>query len=75
MDGDVIQLAARQALPIDEVRVRLQRIASILAAIEAGELLAALPSAPAARANHQTGVDLLALAGEQVNALACDLAR
>lgn len=60
-------------MPIEEVRVRVKRIASLLKAIEQGELLSALPTDPAARTNHQAAADLLALMGEELEGLLADL--
>jgi len=55
------------------LRGRVQRIISVLTAIEAGELLADLPNCPIAQANHLAAVDLLAMAGEEAQLLAADL--
>ncbi len=74
MDGDVIQLVARQSVQTDDVRIRIKRIASLLRAIEQGELLAAAPADPNARANHQAAVDLISVITEQVQALAAEVA-
>ncbi|WP_421934797.1 hypothetical protein [Phenylobacterium sp.] len=65
MAADIIQLASK---PLDRVqlRVRLQRFAAILTAIDAGELLAALPSCDLARANHLQALHLLSLLESEI---------
>jgi hypothetical protein len=55
------------------LRGRVQRIISVFAAIEAGELLAVLPDSPADRTNHLAAVDLLAMAEAEALQLAADL--
>jgi hypothetical protein len=74
MDGEVLRLPTERAFRADDLRGRLKRMASILKAIEAGELLSALPGSPAACANHLAAVDLLTILGEELNALTAELA-
>jgi hypothetical protein len=56
-----------------EIHARLRRMASILKAIEAGELLAALPPCPLAQENHMVALDLLATLEVEINTLADEL--
>jgi hypothetical protein len=74
MEREVLRLAASQSMPRDDIRLRLKRMASLLIAIEAGELLSALPSAQEAQAHHQTAVNLLAILSEEMDSLIADLA-
>jgi hypothetical protein len=55
------------------VRLRLRRLSSILTAIDAGELLSALPNAPADQTRHQAAVNLLAMLSEELETLISDL--
>lgn len=73
MKPEPIRLVRNLAAEDSTLRTRVQRIISVLTAIEAGELLADLPSCPIAQANHLAAVDLLAMAGEEAQRLAADL--
>jgi hypothetical protein len=73
MEGEVLRLAVPQSMPRDDVRLRLKRLAAILTAIEAGELFSALPGSPEAKGLHQAGVELLAILGQELDALIADL--
>lgn len=52
-----------------EVRARLESICALFKAIEAGELLSALPECPLARENHRTATTLIAYAEAELYAL------
>jgi len=69
MIGEVIRLPRRNGIGAVNVRSRLESMASIFHAIEAGELLVALPDCPLARANHTTALKLLALIETELNSL------
>lgn len=53
-----------------DVRGRLTEVLAIFRAIEAGELLAALPDCEYARTQHRTAIALLAIAERQISQLA-----
>jgi hypothetical protein len=62
--------ALRAATAWEDGWLRLTQLCAVLAAIEFGELLSDLPSAPEARARHAAGVGLLALLERELEALA-----
>lgn len=67
--GEGLKIDVEQAVSFDDVCARLKRMASILTAIEAGELLSGLPECPAARANHAVALDLLSILDAEVRSL------
>ncbi len=73
MSGQVVRLERRDARVFSSVKVRLESMAAIFRAIEAGELLAALPDCPLARDNHNAALNLLGLVESEVNALCVEL--
>ena len=66
MSGEVIQFSVGVDINPSRMRSRLGGVLAVLRAIEAGELLAALPECAVARAQHQTALDLLALAEREL---------
>lgn len=59
--------------PIEAAAGRARELAAVLYAIDAGELLAAVPRDPGARAAHAAGISLLAVADRELRALVADL--
>jgi hypothetical protein len=74
MIGEVIRLPTPTRHPTRNVRTRLEGMASIFHAIDAAELLDALPECPLARANHTAALNLLSIIRSELNALCHDLA-
>jgi hypothetical protein len=80
MKAEAIRLVPRhaaagsdQALDDTVLCARAHRIVSLLAAIDAGELLSELPACPVAQSNHLAAVDLLAIAAEEARLLMTEL--
>lgn len=71
--GEVLRIEAVRTLPCEDVVGRLKRMASVLAAIDAGDLLAVPPQDPAARANHEVALDLLAMMHAELKTLSEEL--
>lgn len=69
MSGEVVALVSQRRLSAEEIAVRLRRMASILAAIYAGELLSALPEAPDDRTNHLAALDLIGILEVEIGTL------
>jgi len=74
MPGEVVHLASPQMLPPPSMAARLENLASIFRAIDAGELLAALPDCPIARGNHNAALKLLGLVEAEILILCDELA-
>ena len=70
--GELVRIHAQQALSADDIAARLKRMASILTAIDAGELLSGLPECPAERANHAVALDLLGILEAEIQALSAE---
>jgi hypothetical protein len=71
--SDVVAFPGVVRLHPQRVRDRLEQIASIFAAIEAGELLAALPECAFAKEDHKAALKLLAFVEVEINALCAEL--
>lgn len=69
MRGEVVQLGDHRPALAADARRRLRRMGSLLAAIEDGDLLAALPECAMARADHVVALDLLSLLRDELDAL------
>lgn len=74
MTGEVICFPDRTEMEVRNILDRLQRVAALFDAIEAGELLAALPDSTEDLANHNAAVRLLAMAEIEIKMLCSDLA-
>lgn len=66
MGGEVINLPVRAGPEALHVRHRLEGVAAIFAAIDAGELLAAYPDCEVAQEQHKTALLLLAVARREL---------
>jgi hypothetical protein len=51
----------------------LEKVTTIFAAIDAGELLAALPDCPVAQKNHTTALNLLSIVEGEIRCLCAEL--
>jgi hypothetical protein len=71
MAGELLYLPNSKSRGAAEFRERLERMAAIFTAIEAGELLSALPDCPFARDNHRAAVNLLSIVEIELHRL-CD---
>jgi hypothetical protein len=73
MTGEIIELANNKDARTRKIRTRLQSAALILHAIDAGELLAAIPECPLAADTHKTALKLLAILESELNSLCNEL--
>lgn len=73
MSGSVIRLPSTGYAIDPELRRRLRTIASVLTAIQVGELLSALPECAVARDHHRAGITLLALAEAEILSICAEL--
>ncbi|WP_421934777.1 hypothetical protein [Phenylobacterium sp.] len=73
MSGSVVRLPGRGNAVDPELRRRLRNIAAVITAIQAGELLSALPECAVARDHHKTGITLLALAESEILSICAEL--
>jgi hypothetical protein len=71
MSGNIIPLQNARADAPPNLAARLEDILALLHAIDAGELLAALPECEVARSHHQAALSLLAIAERELASL-CD---
>ena len=69
MSGEVIQWPAQNPTPSDDTRRRIESILAVFRAIDAGELLAALPECEIARSQHIAALRLLSLAERELLAI------
>lgn len=73
MTSEVVHFTRRADPELAAARARLDSLSSIFRAIEEGELLAALPDCPLARANHLAALNLLSLAEMELRYLYLEL--
>jgi hypothetical protein len=73
MSGEIIRLPNKAPVNVVEVSERIASVAALFEAIEAGELLSAMPSCPVAREQHKAGLALLALIEVEIVALRTSL--
>lgn len=66
MSAEVVRLSRRSAIPEKAIRLRLEHVISVFRAIEAGNLLAALPDCPLAQKDHRAAMSLLAMAESEL---------
>ena len=73
MKSEVVAFPGATSLNSQRARERLERLASIFVAIEAGELLVALPECTLAKENHKAALNLLAFVEIEINALCAEI--
>jgi len=73
MSADVVSLPINRSLGETDVQERLRRVSAIFFAIDAGDLLAALPECAIARAHHAAALSLLAMAEVEIHAIEAQL--
>ena len=73
MSGELIPFPAREAVNFTDLRDRMEKLAAIFTAIDAGELLAALPECPVARDNHRTALNLLSIIEVEIRCMCAEL--
>lgn len=69
LTSDVIRFPVPLRPNLDELAPKLDCVLSIFHAIDSGELLAALPDCPVARAQHLAALNLLRLAEQELNSI------
>ena len=73
--AEIVRIETQRPAETEDLAGRVRRMGSLLAAIDAGDLLASPPEGATARANHEVALDLLELLRTELDALATDLDR
>ena len=74
MNGELVMFPQQLRPTPADLRERMQRLVTLFSAIEAGELLAALPECPVARENHRIALHLLSMVEVEINTIFLELA-
>lgn len=69
MSAEIISIAPNQPADGLSCHERLARMSALLTAIDAGELLSALPDCPIARADHAAALSLITMIEFDIRAL------
>jgi hypothetical protein len=69
----IVRIETQRPAETEDLSGRVRRMASLLAAIDAGDLLAVPPECPAARASYEIALDLLEMLRTEMDSLASDL--
>jgi hypothetical protein len=73
MSAEIVSLSLPPVSDSLTCHERLARMSALIAAIDAGELLSALPECPVARADHVAALSLLSMLELDIHALRAEL--
>ncbi|MCA3644384.1 MAG: hypothetical protein IOC63_21525 [Methylobacterium sp.] len=73
--GEVVRWQTEAACVDNSLRARLEGLLAIFKAIDAAELLSALPECDIAQDQHKTALTLLALAERELTQICAEVAR